>query len=152
MDLSCNILDEVTHPVSVNPFGSSNPFRLPNAFITPKQPQQSFIYLCLVRDDIKVAENSFFYLPDKYLNWPKTRITTKISAIDEQNWELKLACDVAAKDVRIVTDSHARLSDNFINLLNRDERTVQINTKQQKSAPHSLPQIKILSVESIFQD
>ncbi len=149
MDLSLNVIDEVTQPLSVKPFSSSNPFQLPSAFIEPKEPQQSFIHLCLVHDDCTVASNSFFYLPDKYLTWSEPKITTEIFAIEENKWELKLTSDVAAKDVRISTDSPSQLSDNFISLLSRAERGIQICTPQEQKPP---PQVKLLSVNCLFQD
>lgn len=150
VDLSLNTLDEVTSPLSINPFSSSNPFRLPNAFIAPKKPQHSFIYLCLVQDGRTITENSFFYLPDKYIAWPKPEITTKISAIDEQKWELKLASEMAVKDLRIATECPSQLSNNFISLLGREEKTIQISYPDRKNTPE--PKIEIFSVNSFFQN
>ena len=95
-----------------------------------------------------IAQNSFFYLPDKYINWPAAKIDVQSERLDDYNWLLKLKASSAIKDIYIEMPFDAQLSDNFFDLLTDESKTVTIRTEE---AIDDLPEkISLTSVNSIF--
>jgi len=116
IDLSGNILDMAHFPLSISPHRLSN-FKLPKTFVYPENPHNSAVLCRVEKNDLVACENLYFYLPDKYIDWPIVHITPKISPLDCGRWKLSLKSDTIAKDVQILCPSAAQFSDNFFDLV-----------------------------------
>jgi len=140
-------IDEFKRPVSVSPNDVTS-FSLPQSFVQPQNPADCFLYLLLENDKTLIAQNSFFYLPDKYINWPAAKIEVKSERRDNCEWLLKLKVSSVIKDLYIDLPFDAQLSDNFFDLLTDEPKSVTIHTKE---AIDDLPKkTSFTSVNSIF--
>ncbi len=149
MDLHGHHHDRITVPVSIAPFSSSTLFKLPKAIASPNNPEKLCLHILLEKDDIRISENLFFYLPDKYIDWPKAEITKQFSKLSDNRWKLTLKSNVITKDVQIKPPSLAKLSDNYIDLMPASELDIIIISAQQTLSLIE-SQINICSVNSLF--
>ncbi len=170
IDLFGHPLDQVTFPIAIAPFSTLAPPKLPKTTISPAQPDKSALHLVIDKDGKKIAENLFFYLPDKYIDWPKVEIskrfwvparrgpsqitnTTLRSSTSlrstSKRWKLKLKSNAIAKDVQISTSAAAQFSDNFIDLIPPDEFEITIDCEQHLSSIE--PVLQLRSLKSVFQ-
>lgn len=148
-DMNLKPMDEFKRPISTSP-DTITSFSLPQSFVRPQKPQDYFLYLLLENDKTAVTQNSFFYLPDKYINWPQAKIDVQGEQCDDCNWLLKLKASSAIKDIYIEMPFDAELSDNFFDLLTDELKTVTIRTAQ---AIDNLPKkISFTCMNSIFAD
>ncbi|MGA2915173.1 MAG: sugar-binding domain-containing protein [Sedimentisphaerales bacterium] len=146
-DMNLALMDEFKRPFSISPDGFTS-FSLPQSFVRPANPQDCFLLLSLENDKTKLSQNSFFYLPDKYINWPKANIEIKGTRQNDYEWHLKLKSLSAVKDLYMDLPIDAELSDNFFDLLIDETKDVNIRTKE---AIEDLPKkILLTSVNSIF--
>jgi len=148
IDLYGNLLDQVEHPVVVAPFSTSAIPKLPKDIVCPADSHKCCIHLLMKKDGKKIAENLFFYLPDKYIDWPKAQITKSFSQVGDKCWKLKLCSDAIAKDVCVSTSRVARFSDNFIDLVPPDAAEIIIDFEEKLSSIESL--LQMFSVKSTF--
>lgn len=148
IDLFGNLLDQVELPIAIAPFSAVPFLKLPKTIIAPAHPDKCVLHLLIKKDGGKIAENLFFYLPDKYIDWPGVEISTQLSQITDKQWKLKLKSSAIAKDVQISTAAAAQLSDNFMDALPPDELEVTINYKRPISVP---PVLQLRSLKSVFQ-
>jgi len=142
IDLFGHLLDQVALPIAIAPFSTSTPPKLPKTIIFPMHPDKSCLHLVIDRNGEKIAENLFFYLPDKYIDWPKAEISKSFSQITDKQWKLKLKSNAIAKDVQISTSVAAQFSDNFIDLIPPDEFEVTINCEQGLSSIEPVLQLR----------
>ncbi|MHC4572076.1 MAG: beta-mannosidase [Planctomycetota bacterium] len=149
VNLFGHLLDQVTLPVAIAPFSTSASPKLPKTTIFPTHPDKSALHLLIEKDSKKIAENLFFYLPEKYISWPKIKITKHLSQITDKQWKLKLKSNAIAKDVQISTSVAAQFSENFIDLIPPDEFEITIDCEQQISSIESVLQLR--SLKSVFQ-
>jgi beta-mannosidase len=117
IDLFGNLIDKVTLPLAVGPHRNSTPVKLPKAFNRPENPNNTCLAVAIENEDKIIAQNIHLYLPDKYINWPKTKIKKQLDQLSQNKWLLKLTSDSVAKDVQLSTCSNAQFSDNFVDLL-----------------------------------
>ena len=134
IDLFGSLLDEVTFPVVTGPFSTSSPVQLPRAIVCPAHPDKSALHLLMEREGKRAAENLFFYLPDKYIDWPRAGISRRLSQIGRRQWKLKLSSSAVARDVQISTAVPAQFSDNFIDLVPPGEFEITIDCHRQVSS------------------
>lgn len=149
IDLFGNQIDKVAFPIAVASFTKSTSLKLPKAMICPSQPDKSCLHLVMDKDGEKIAENLFFYLPDKYISWPEVKISTRFSQITENKWKLKLKSDAIAKDVQISTNVASQFSDNFIDLVPWDEYEIIVDCQQQVCSLESGLQLRSLELTSM---
>jgi beta-mannosidase len=148
-DMNLKPIDEHKRPVSISPDGITS-FSLPQSFVRPGRPENCFLYLLLENDKTVIAQNSFFYLPDKYIDWPAAKIVMQNEQLNDYNWLLRLKASSAIKDIYIEMPFDAELSDNFFDLLTDKPKTVTIHTAE---VIDDLPQeISLTCVNSIFID
>ncbi len=107
-------------------------------------------HLAMEKDGEKITENLFFYLPDKYVDWPDTKITTQLSQITDKQWKLKLKSNTVTKDIQILSDRPAQFSENFIDLVPPDKFEITINCRQRTPLLESALQLRFL--KSITSD
>ena len=148
VDLFGGLLDNVTFPITVGPFNKSTPFKLPKAIAFPQNPDTSCLHVLMEQDNKKIAENMFFYLPDKYIEWPKSQITRQLSQITGSCWKLTLNSNAITRDVQITTYTPAKFSDNFFDLLPLKDREIMIECRQ-KTSLHQLS-LRLRSLTSVF--
>lgn len=148
IDLFGDVLDQAVFPVSITPFSTSACPKLPKAMISPTYPDKSALHLIVEKNGEKIAESLFFYLPDKYIDWPKAEINMHLSQINDMQSKLSLKSNAIAKDVQIRSLVKVELSDNFIDLIPPEEREIMIDCEQ----PLSLiePELQLISVKSVF--
>ncbi|MHC4457247.1 MAG: glycoside hydrolase family 2 protein [Planctomycetota bacterium] len=146
IDLFGSILDHVSFPIALGPFSTSAMLKLPKAITFPRHPSKSALHLLMKRDGRKIAENLFFYLPDKYIDWPKQQIKKKATKINKNRWELELKADAITRDVQIITTVPAQLSDNFIDLIPPHSADIVIHCHQK--VPSLEPLLKFRSFKS----
>ncbi len=149
IDLFGHLLDQVTLPFAIAPFGVSALPKLPKAIMFPSYPDKSCLHLLMEQNGKKIAENLFFYLYDKHLDWPDVEITQNLSRITENQWKLELKSNAVAKDVQITSSVRAQFSDNFIDLIPPDKFEIIINCEKPPSAVESFLQLR--SVNSVFR-
>ncbi len=128
-DMNLRIMDEFKRPVTLSPAAIIS-FSLPQSFVRPGQPESRFLHLLLENDKTVIAQNSFFYLPDKYINWPAAKTDFKSERHNDCEWLLKLKSSSAVKDLYIDMPFDAQMSDNFFDLLTDKPETVTIHTAE----------------------
>jgi len=149
IDLSGSLLDQVTFPVAISPFSTSAVLKLPKTLVHPARPDKSALHLLMEKDGQKIAENLFFYLPDKYIDWPKVEITARSTPITKKKWKLKLKSNAVARDVQISTTVPARFDDNFTDLIPPDEAEITIDFQQQLPSLERILQLRCLNLMAV---
>ena len=145
MDLNANTIDQADFPVAIAPRSHSASLKLPKAITHPKEPSRSLLNLTLQGHEEIIAENTFTCLPDKYIDWPKTRIDTQMKWIDSKKCQVILKSDTVVKDLQITTPQNAIFSDNFFDIIPDRDRKITIEFEQPAHASQSL--LKFRSVE-----
>ncbi len=149
IDLFGSPLDQVASPIAIAPFTTSAPLKLPKAIVFPTNPDKSALHLLMEKNGKKISENLFFYLPDKYIDWPEVEITKRLSQITDKLWKLNLKSNTVAKDVQIQcrhAGTSAQFSDNFIDLIPPDEFEITIDCEQQLASLESALQLRSLKL------
>ncbi|MHC4394151.1 MAG: beta-mannosidase [Planctomycetota bacterium] len=151
VDLFSQPLDQVAYPIAIAPFSTSSKIKLPKAIALPSHPEKTALHLLIEKDGKKIVENTFFYLPDKHIVWPKAKITSQFSKITDGQCRLKLKSDAIAKDVQVYlsgAEGVIKFSDNFIDLIGPDEIEVKINSARPICSFESGLQMR--SINSVF--
>ena len=147
VDTNFKVIDEFKRPVSVGP-GDVTKVLLPQSFTLPKNPKNSFIHILLENDADVIAENSFFYLPDKYFDFPACNVEVKTKKLDKLKWELVLISKKMVKGLCVDCAFDVDLSDNYFDLLDNKPKSITIETDTPIDDIES--RINIISVNSIF--
>lgn len=137
LDFSGRRLDEIRMPVTASPFSVSTPGALPKSFRYPPASRQSFLHLSLIADDRVLAENTFFFCPDKHAAWPSPEIDLTVSATSPGRWTVEFVSDTVVRDLQIVPPLPADCSDNFVTLLPNEPLTVEIAYKKTGASPRT---------------
>jgi len=148
IDLFGKVLDQVAFPIVIAPFSNSAPLKLSKTLISPADPAGCALHLSMDKNGKKISENLFFYLPDKYIDWPDVEISRQISQVSENQWLLKLSSNAIVKDVQIATAVPAQFSDNFIDLIPLGESEITIACEQQIPSLESM--LRLCSIKSVF--
>jgi beta-mannosidase len=144
MNAAGDIVDTTEMPVRVSPFSRTGPINLPKAFTAPDDPSRSFLHVCIKDDSTVIAENTYFYGPDKHFKWPLADIDIEITPGKENNlWNVTLASETLIRDLQITPPQPADLSDNLLTLLPNEPNQIQIAYKD--TAPSIQTTIKLLS-------
>ncbi len=117
IELDGTVLDRCQFPAALAPNSIWPGVKLPSAFQRPKNPQRCLLRLSLQNGPKQIAENIFFYLPDKYIEWPKPDITVKIDDAPSNRSRLTITSDVVVRDLQINPVHYPAVNDNFITLL-----------------------------------
>ena len=147
--LSGQVLDRMEVPVSLGPFTNSTVLKLPQNMSEPALPNQCVLYVSLQSNDNVIADNSFFYLPDKYIDFPEVQITKSINQIEQGKFRLKLSSNAITKDVQIIPPVEAQLSDNFFDLTPNAEREITITCKDDDTL--NADDIQLFSVNHAYR-
>jgi len=149
MDAQGKVLDTVEKPVRVSPFSRTTAINLPKSFTRPDDPSRSFLSICIRNNDTRIAENTYFYGPDKQSKWPIADVDIKITPDKDKNiWNVTLTSETLIRDLQITPPQPANLSDNYLTLLPNEPKTIQIAFKN--AAPSPQMPIKLYSVNQSF--
>lgn len=138
MNLEGTVLDQTRFPVSLGPFKVSSPLTLPRDMNRPENPSACFLYLTLQTDRGILADNVFFFLPDKYVDWPSPSIDCLMKPQDDRQWTITLTSRQFVKDVSIHPPVRAQVSNNFFDLLPGQSKTIVIRYPD-RAPPIRLP-------------
>lgn len=144
LDFHGRVIDAMEYPVAVAPFGKSAPRMLPRGLACPQTPNRCLLHLAVVAAEGTLAENSFFYLPDKHLDWPTATIEMEMADLSPQRRKLRLTARTVVRDVSIIPPTPATLSDNFLTLLPHQPYEVEMVYAQ--PAPSMLIPIVLRSI------
>jgi beta-mannosidase len=114
--LNGEVIDKVSLPVSVQPFGNLPLIKIPKAIACPEDPQNSLLHLSLDTPQERIAENFYFFVPDKYLDFQHPEIGIDAKPADKGRTRLILKSNTFVKDLCIETDQGLVIQDNFIDL------------------------------------
>ena len=148
MDLWGNVIDELNLPISMAAFGTSRPLKLPKSIVLPENPQGSSIWMFLENDEKILARNSFFYLPDKYIDWPEAKISKKLQKINDEKYLLKIKSNAIVRDAKIEAPTDVWFDENYFDMMANEEKDILIGGKKPIFLVES--KIKIQTVNSIF--
>jgi len=126
IDFYGNKIDNIKFPTALAPFTTSQAVKLPKAMTFPDEPAKLALCATLITDKGVTRQRLFFYLPDKYIEFPKANISQQINLVDNNRAILTLSSDVLARDVRIKVRPYAELSDNYIDLLPGIDRQIEL--------------------------
>lgn len=146
-DANLNVIDEFSRPLSIGP-GIVEKVLLPKSFTAEKKHNDTFIHIQLQGDDEVIAENVFFFVPDKYFNFTPANIAIRAEKIDELNWNLFVSGKNLVKDVHIDCAFDADLSDDYFDIVTHEPISIRITTT--KPLEEILSGIKIDCVNSII--
>ncbi|MBN2512767.1 MAG: hypothetical protein JXB18_07505 [Sedimentisphaerales bacterium] len=116
LDMKGSILDQSQSPVSVSPYGTAS-IPLPRDLLNPVCPEKSILHLAVYQDDQRLGENTYLFTPDKYAQLRPLDLDITIETIDRWSLRYTLQSRWFVKDLEIVPDPPAVLSDNFFDLL-----------------------------------
>lgn len=127
LDVEGNLLDFSEIPVSVSPFSKLTPRKLPHSLSRWQDPARSFLSVRLKNNEKLLAENTFFYYPDKEFNWPGVNIDIQVDTeSDKPVWNVTLFSKTLVRDLQITPPRSANLSDNFLTLLPNETKNIQM--------------------------
>lgn len=144
MDFRGQILDAMEYPVAVGPFSRSSPRTLPRALACPQTPNRSFLHLEVVNETARIAENRFYYLPDKYIDWPAAKLDIQVKMTDSFSWTVRMTSSTLVRDLTVVPPAEAWIGDNYIDLPPGQPRDIGITFKE--TAPQACVPLCLRSV------
>ncbi len=150
VDLSGRILDHVEFPIAAGPFGSKVSFKLPKAFVLPERPEETALSLSLQCENRVLADNSFFYLPDKYVTWPAPGINVDCRRISDSQWKVVLEAQTIARDVALGSPSGDLLdcSDNYVDII--PPAATEVTVRSEPQMTDLAAALRILSVNALL--
>ncbi len=148
-DLDFNVIDSFKRPVSVTPGGCVKT-NLPDPFVKPINPKSNFVQFKLDNADNSKIENSYFYLPDKYIAWKNLPVKITAEKIQTHKWLLHLAAKTVIRDFSVDIAVATILTDNFLNLTADAKQTITVTTVEETD--DLLTQIQTKSVNSTLAE
>ncbi|MBQ8392991.1 MAG: glycoside hydrolase family 2 protein [Clostridia bacterium] len=144
-DTSFNISKEFCKEISVSELSSKDVLTVVAQY---SDKYGEYIYAELYDENGElIMRQTELYVPPKFFEWKKPTFTVDIQDFDN-GVTIDIASDVFAKGVYIDFDScDPVLSDNFINLTNKDK--VRIYAKTEKNSKELYDSLKIISVYDI---
>ena len=106
--------------------------------------------LKLQAQETSIAENLYFYLPDKYIDWPSPRIDYEMSQVGRDKALITFRSDALVRDIRIDVTGALALSDNFLNLLPKTNMQIEVQFADALIKPE--PAIEFTSVAAALAD
>lgn len=129
MDFYGRVLDAMEFPVAVGPFAKSPPRVLPRELANPQTPSRSVLHLAIISETGLFAENRYYYLPDKHVDWPVPRVDIQITESNSSCWTVRLTSSTFVRDLNITPPAEAIISDNYIDLPAGQPRDIHVQFK-----------------------
>lgn len=156
MMITCSLVDtlgrtadKIQFPVTIQPYACSNPIKLPREFAEPLKPFEMLLHMSLVKDGCKIAENVYSYVPDKYLRWEKPDIKYTLEQLDVGHIQMNISSDKPVRDLFIETDPDCKLSDNFIDLIDKEEKQLIISAEKSGAVSRDM-KIRLRCINQLF--
>lgn len=127
MDFFGRTLDALEYPIAVGPFSKSASRALPRAMACPQAPNRSVLHLEIVNETGLIAENSFYYLPDKHIDWPAATVECDLNVEGPSCWNIRLTSKTVLRDLAIVPPAAAVLEDNYFDLFPERPRRIRLH-------------------------
>lgn len=144
LDMKGRVVDSSEYPITVSPF-SRTILRTPaREFISPVCPEKTLLHLAVLRDSAILSENVYLYEPDKYLEYRPLDIDIEVIQRSPKTLSYTLESRSFVKDLQLVLDEPATLSDNFLDLL--PNRRYEIVAEFANAAPSITHPIILRSV------
>jgi beta-mannosidase len=144
LDMKGRVIDASAYPITVVPF-SHTTLRTPaREFLSPVCPEKTILRLAVLRENAILCENVYLYEPDKYLEYRPLDIDIEVIQRDEKRLSYVLQSRFFVKDLQLIFDVPATLSDNFLDLL--PNRSYEITAEFAAAAPLATRPIILRSV------
>jgi len=128
MDMHGKILDAVTFPANVSGGGIFRSIGLPRTISSPVDREYCVLSLIAEKEGKRIAENSYFYLPDKYVEHSKAKVTGRVKKVCKGSILYSLHSDVFVKDMELICDLAKGYSDNFVDIIPAREIEIEMFT------------------------
>ncbi|HML74030.1 MAG TPA: hypothetical protein PKB02_05995 [Anaerohalosphaeraceae bacterium] len=132
LDIKGGILDQSQSPVSVSPYSTAS-ITLPRDLLNPVCPEKSILHMAVYQEDVLLSENTYLFTPDKYARLRPLDMDITVESIDRRSLHYTLQSRWFVKDLEIVLDPSAALSDNFFDML--PGRRYQVRAEFPECAP-----------------
>jgi beta-mannosidase len=146
LDFSGSLIDHLQMPVTVSPFSRSGLSPLPKSFSKLMSGHGRCLHLNLLADGLSLAENVYFFGPDKHIQWPAGDIELEITQKGETTWQVALESKGIVRDLQLIAPCAGQFSDNFVTLLPGRIKTIHI---QFEKAPMVSTPVQILCANDI---
>jgi beta-mannosidase len=143
LEFDGTVRDEIGLPAAISPYSRSPLYPVPKSFLRGANPYTHFLYLQLFNETDTLAENYYFFEPDKYLQYKTGDINLQIDRQDEHRLVVDIQAKTVVRDLCIIPPFPSRLSDNFITLLPGSSRQIEIRFDD--SVPSIQTPFKMLS-------
>jgi len=137
VELTGNIVDQAQFPVTVGPYSRSSPFSVPRSIAAPQEPQRCALEVLLEGADGVLSGNTFLYLPDKYIQWPRLELDVEFTRTEPNSLKVLLEAKGFIKDLEIIANAAGRVSDTFFDVYpgRKYEVNVEFDSQAIPSAP-----------------
>lgn len=142
LDFAGALRDRIQLPIALSPYSRSPLYPVPKSYTRSLDTKTSFLHLQLCNDGATIAENFYFFEPDKYLAYIPGDVELEINAGETDRLQVTLRAETVIRDLQIIPPRRSRLSDNFITLL--PGRTQSIEMLFEGPAPPVHTPIQIL--------
>lgn len=132
LDIKGSILDQSQSPVSVGPHSTAS-VSLSRDLLNPSCPEKSILHMAVYQQDILLSENTYLFTPDKYAQFRPLDVDITVEPVDHRSLQYTLQSRWFVKDLQIILDPAAVLSDNFFDML--PGRRYQIRAHFPNQAP-----------------
>lgn len=145
ISLKGHTVDRIEYPVALSPHALSSQYMLPKSFSALTGSAHDFLVLALHSDTQTLAENIFFFAPDKHLHNRPVEIEMEIFPQPDnlKTWTIGLHSKTPVRDVQLLAPQPGRFSDNFFTLL--PDRTKEVSVTFDNPAPRTPVPIEILT-------
>jgi beta-mannosidase len=117
-----------------------------------KKKEEVYLHAELIENGNAVAENYFFFVPQKMLSLPLTNVEAKISKSGDI-YSVNVKTNKFAKNIYIYFDGiDANLSDNFFDLHAGSEKTVTFKSAENINEDELNRKLRILTVAHTYQN
>ncbi len=116
VELTGDIADQTQFPVTAGPYSRCGPFSIPRGIASPRNPQRCTLETLLEGQDGILSKNSFVYLPDKYIQWPRLELDAEFTRTGENRLNIALESKGFVKDLEIIPNAAGRVSDTFLDV------------------------------------
>jgi len=111
-----------------------------------QEKRKECLYACFFDEERKITENRHFFVEINELSFPHTTLTLSLESVEEMKkdivWKIKISTDNYAWLVELTSpDSKIEFSDNYFDLLPKEEYIIKAIIKKSKNEGEMYPRI-----------